>query len=86
MKDITTHISEGIKVNSKTSKKKLNDEEIYRDKDIFIEVDEDEDHHLIRIFYKDKKCVKWWLDTDTIQTSFLPKDCDTINEYSKVFK
>lgn len=52
-------------------------------KNIRIEIDEDT--KLIRIF-KGDKVIKYWYEQDTIQASKLPKSCDIINEYIKVFE
>ena len=63
--------------------KKLFSDVIYENEDLVIEFDKD--NQLIRIF-KDDKCIKWWLDQDTVQTSFLPDTCNIINEFNNVFK
>ena len=52
-------------------------------KDIRIEIDEDV--NLIRIM-KGNNVIKYWYEQDTIQASKLPKCCDIINEYIKVFE
>jgi hypothetical protein len=52
-------------------------------KDIRIEIDEDV--NLIRIM-KGNNVIKYWYAQDTIQASKLPKCCDIINEYIKVFE
>ena len=44
----------------------------------------DTDSSIVRVF-KDDKCIKFWYDENTIQTSKLPQCCDVINEYTNIF-
>lgn len=89
MRQLSNFVNEKLKVNN-YNKKKQYDETVFTSSDgnIKIELRElnENEYDLIRIIYKDKKMVKYWIKEDTLQTSLLPQSCDIINEYNNIFK